>query len=80
MTRFISERLRTEGRQLNAFGGYDELQKLLDEAALRLEHLEYRNLHLNAILAHVRDMNRDLGDSMSGVADMLGDAIEEVIS
>lgn len=80
MTKFLSERLRTEGQQINAFGGYEDLQLLLDEAAFRLERLEYRNIHLNAILAHVRDMNRELGLSMSGVASMLSEAIEEVIA
>lgn len=80
MTKFLSERLRAEGRQINAFGGYNDLQELLDETASRLEYLEYRNIHLNAILAHVRDMNRELGLSMSGVASMLSEAVEEVLA
>lgn len=74
-TPFLSERLRGEGKALNAFGGYEELQQLLDEAADRLEYLEYRRLHMNSLVAQIRDMNRDLGHSMSAIADQLTEIV-----
>jgi len=79
MTKHLSEKIRGAGRDLNLFGGYEELEALLEEAASRLEALEFRNLHLNVLLKHIRDMNRELGTSMRDVADLLADSIIEVI-
>jgi hypothetical protein len=79
MTQFLSERLRKEGREINAFGGYDELQQLLDEAALRLEDLEYKRLQSNVLLVQLRDMTRDVGTTLTKTADLLSNAIEVVL-
>lgn len=79
MTQFLSERLRKEGREINAFGGYDELQQLLDEAALRLEDLEYKRLQSNVLLVQLRDMTRDVGATLTKTADLLANAIEVVL-
>lgn len=79
MTRFLSERLRAEGKDLNIFGGYDELEKLLAEAAERLEYLEYKRLQANTLVAQLRDMNRDLASTMHKTADLLADAVEKVL-
>lgn len=79
MNQFLSERLRREGREINAFGGYDQLQQLLEEAANRLEELEFRRLQSNAILTQIRDMNRDIGATMTKTADLLANAIEVIL-
>lgn len=79
MNQFLSERLRKEGREINAFGGYEQLQQLLEEAANRLEELEFRRLQSNAILTQIRDMNRDIGATMTKTADLLANAIEVIL-
>lgn len=79
MTQFLPDRLRKEGREINAFGGYDELQQLLEEAASRLDELEFRRLQSNALLTQLRDMNRDIGATMTKTADLLANAIEVIL-
>jgi hypothetical protein len=79
MSRFLVDRLRQEAKQINTFGGFDEVQQLLEEAAQRIDELEYRRLQTNVILGQLRDMHRDLGATMNKTADLVGNTVEAII-
>lgn len=79
MTQFLPDKLRQEAREINAFGGYDDLQRLLEEAAHRIDELEFRRLQTNVLLRNIRDMSRDIGATLGKTADLIGNAVEVIL-
>lgn len=79
MSGWLPDRLRHEAKQINTFGGFEEVQQLLEDAARRIDELEFRRLQTNVILAQLRDMHRDLGATMNKTADLVANSVEAII-
>lgn len=67
----IPDKLREIGKLYNAFGGSDDLERVMLEAAATLEYYEVRLLQMNRIVSQIQELNETVGRTLVDVAGMM---------